>query len=118
MCYQQPSDLARAPQARALAPAEFDAFMNFHHTAFREGGAVPLKYRELTALALATLTKCAYCIDTHTRGAGQAGASAEEIAEIAFVAAAVGAGGPLAHGMLALRLHEENTAAKEPAPSA
>lgn len=107
MCYQQPSDLHLAPKVRGLAQTEFDAFMAFNDAAMRAGGAVPKKYRELIALAVATSTKCAYCIDMHTRGAEEAGATAEEIAESAFVAAAVNAGGVMGHSLLALRIHDE-----------
>jgi AhpD family alkylhydroperoxidase len=104
MTYQQHSDLTLLPQARQLARTEFDAFMAFHESVFRDGGAVPRKYRELIALAVGSAMKCGYCIDTHTRGAAAAGASGAELAE----AAAVGAGGTAAHALLALRLHEES----------
>jgi AhpD family alkylhydroperoxidase len=107
MTYQKPSDLGLVPAVRALAPDEFDAFLAFHDSVFRDGGAVPRKMRELVALAVATATRCAYCIDTHTRGATDAGATREEISEIGFVAAAVCAGGAMAHSLLALRLHAE-----------
>lgn len=62
------------------------------------------------ALGIAFTTQCAYCIDTHTRQALEAGASKEEIAEAAFVAAAVRAGGTLAHALLSLRLAGQSTA--------
>jgi AhpD family alkylhydroperoxidase len=110
MDYQQSSDLRLAPVARGLAKAEFDAFMTFHETALRPDGMVPKKYRELIALAVATATKCAYCIETHTRGAAAAGATREEMIEASFVAAAVHAGGVMAHSLLALRLHDETDA--------
>lgn len=82
--------------------------MAFNDAAMRADGAVPKKYRELIALAVATSTKCAYCIDVHTRGAGEAGATEQEIAESAFVAAAVNAGGVMGHALLALRIHGED----------
>lgn len=108
--YQRPADLALVPELVALAPTEAKAFLAFNHAAERKDGALPRKVRELVALGVALTTQCAYCIDTHTRQARQAGASREEIAETAFVAAAVRAGGTLAHALLALRLCE-----KEPA---
>jgi AhpD family alkylhydroperoxidase len=107
MCYQQASDLHLTPKVRGLAQPEFDAFMHFHEVAVREGGAIPRKYRELIAIAVATTTKCAYCLDTHARGALAAGATEEEIAEASFVSAAVNAGGAMAHSLLALRLYGE-----------
>ena len=108
MTYQQQSDLTMLPQARRLARTEFDAFMAFHESVFRDGGAVPLKYRELIALAVGSALKCGYCIETHTNGAAAAGASDAELTEAVLVAAAVGAGGTAAHALLALRLHEES----------
>jgi AhpD family alkylhydroperoxidase len=102
--YQNPDDLARVPELLALAPVEGKAFLAFNHSVERPDGAVPRKYRELIALGVAFTTQCAYCIDTHTRQAREAGASKEEIAEAAFVAAAVRAGGTLAHALLSLRL--------------
>jgi AhpD family alkylhydroperoxidase len=103
--YQHPDDLALVPELLALAPAEAKTFLAFNHAAERADGAIPRKYRELIALGVAFTTQCAYCIDTHTRHAREAGATKEEIAEAAFVAAAVRAGGTLAHALLALRLH-------------
>ena len=104
--YQHPSDLALVPQLVALAPDEAKTFLAFNHAAERSDGAIPRKYRELIALGVAFTTQCAYCIDTHTRQAREAGVTKEEIAEAAFVAAAVQAGGALAHALLSLRLHD------------
>jgi AhpD family alkylhydroperoxidase len=66
--------------------------------------APTVRSRASTALGVAFTTQCAYCIDTHTRQARENGASKQEIAEAAFVAAAVRAGGTLAHALLSLRL--------------
>ena len=104
--YQHPSDLALVPQLLALAPDEGKTFLAFNHAAERSDGAIPRKYRELIALGVAFTTQCAYCIDTHTRPARTAGATKEEIAEAAFIAAAARAGGTLAHALLSLRLHD------------
>lgn len=106
--YQKPSDIALVPELLALAPTEGKAFLAFNHAAERDDGAIPRKYRELIALAVGLTTQCAYCIDTHIRQARETGATKEEIAETAFVAAAVRAGGTLAHSLLALRLHDRN----------
>lgn len=81
MTYQQQSDLSLLPRARHLARTEFDAYLAFHESVFRDGGAIPLKYRELIALAVGSAMKCGYCIGTHTRGAADAGASRAELAE-------------------------------------
>ena len=104
--YQRREDLTIVPDLLGLAIKEGSAFMAFHHSMEREDGIIPRKYRELIALGVAFTTQCAYCIDTHTRHAREAGATKQEIAEAAFVAAAVRAGGTLAHALLSLRLHD------------
>ena len=104
---QHPTDLALMPELLALAPTEGKTVLALNHAAERADGSIPRKYRELIALGVAFTTQCAYCIDTHTRQAREAGASKEEVAEATFVAAAVRAGGTLAHSLLALRLYED-----------
>jgi AhpD family alkylhydroperoxidase len=104
--YQNPTDLALVPRLLALAPTEGKTFLAFNHAVERSDGAIPRKYRELIALGVAFTTQCAYCIDTHTRQAREAGVTKEEIAEAAFIAAAVRAGGTLAHALLSLRLYD------------
>ena len=105
--YQRREDLTIIPDLLGLAPTEGNAFMAFHHSMEREDGAIPRKYRELIALGVAFTTQCAYCIDAHTKHARANGASKQEIAEAAFVAAAVKAGGTLAHSLMALRIFDE-----------
>jgi AhpD family alkylhydroperoxidase len=107
MSYQHPDDLALIPELLALAPAEAKTFLAFNHAAERADGAIPRKYRELIALGVAFTTQCAYCIDAHTKHARAHGATKQEIAEAAFVAAAVRAGGTLAHSLMALRIFDE-----------
>lgn len=80
-----------------LAPEAFKAFVAFDEAAFK-GEAVPLKYKELIAIAVALTTQCTYCIDIHTKRARKAGASEEELAETTLVAAALRAGGAMTHG--------------------
>jgi AhpD family alkylhydroperoxidase len=104
--YQRREDLAAVPDLLGLAIPEGRAFLAFNHAVEREDGVIPRKYRELIALGTAFTTQCAYCIDTHTRHARAHGASKQEIAEAAFVAAAVKAGGALAHSLLALRIFD------------
>ncbi|MGJ4892549.1 carboxymuconolactone decarboxylase family protein [Bradyrhizobium sp. HKCCYLRH3099] len=104
--YQKPSDIQSVPQLMALAPAEAKAFLAFNHACERADGAIPAKYRELISLAVALTTQCAYCLDVHTAAAVKAGATREELAETAMIAAAVRAGGTLAHALLALRLFD------------
>ncbi len=105
--YQSPKDFQRIQQLLSLAPEEGRAFMAFDHAAKRAEGRIPPKTRELVALAVALTTQCAYCLDVHARAARKAGASAEELAELVSIAAAVRAGATMGHGLLALRLYEE-----------
>lgn len=81
------------------------AFNDFNSAVFAtEGREIPLKYRELIALAVALTTQCVYCIDGHTGNAVKAGATQGELAEAAWVAAALRAGASYAHGRLAFKL--------------
>lgn len=105
--YQQSDDLAAVSRLLALAEPEGRQFLAFNHAAERQDGAIPRKYRELIALGVALTTQCAYCIDVHTGHARAHGVTETELAETAFVAAAVRAGGTLAHALLALRLFGE-----------
>ena len=80
-----------------LAPEAMKAFVAFDAAAFR-GQAVPLKYKELIAVAVALTTQCPYCIEIHSKRAKKAGASEEELAETTLVAAALRARGAKTHG--------------------
>lgn len=104
--YQTPDDLKSVPALIALAPVEVNAFLAFNHAVERKDGLIPPKYRELISLAVALTTQCAYCLDVHTAQAAKAGATREEVAETALIAAAVRAGGTLGHALLAQRLFE------------
>jgi AhpD family alkylhydroperoxidase len=109
--YQARGDIARVPWLLALAPTEGQAVMAYNAAAERADGKIPRKYRELIALGVALTTQCSYCIDVHTRHAREHGVTNEELAEAAFVAAAVRAGGTLAHSLMALRLFDEHAGA-------
>jgi AhpD family alkylhydroperoxidase len=90
-------NFAKLKKLGALAPAAMDAFMALTKTATAEG-AIPVKYKELMAVAVAVTTQCPYCIDYHTKEARKAGATDEELAEAILVAAALRAGGAVTHG--------------------
>src|SRR5712675_1459344 len=105
--YHDPEDLKLIPELKKLAPDEFKGFVALDSIVGKEGGAIPRKYRELMALAVACTTQCPYCLDVHTRGAKRAGATREEVAEVAFIAAALRAGAAVTHGTLALKLFDK-----------
>ncbi len=102
--YHDPSDLRLFKEMRKLAPSDFEAWLNLNKITAREDGAVPKKYRELIAVAVAVTTQCPYCIEAHAKAAKEAGASKEELVETAFVAAALRAGGAATHGAMALKI--------------
>jgi AhpD family alkylhydroperoxidase len=80
-----------------LAPEAFKTFLAFDEAVFRHG-VVPLKYKELMAIAVALTTQCPYCIDIHTKRAKKAGATEQELAETTLIAPALRAGGAVTHG--------------------
>ena len=105
--YNAHSDLARLDELQKLAPKEFSAFARLDAIVGRTDGAIPQKYRELIALAVAFTTQCPYCLDVHTAAAKAAGATREEVVETSFIAAALRAGAAVTHGTLALKLFDE-----------
>jgi AhpD family alkylhydroperoxidase len=104
--YHESEDLKLLPELKKLAPEEFKGFVALDSIVGRDDGAIPRKYRELLALAVAFTTQCPYCLDVHTRNAKRAGATREEVAEAAFIAAALRAGAAATHGTLALKLFD------------
>ena len=104
--YHDTDDLKRLRDLRAAAPAEFEAWLNLDKIVGRDGGAIPVKTRELIAIAVAHTTQCVYCIDVHVKAAKKAGATREEVAEAVLIAAALRAGGAAAHGSLAMKCYD------------
>ena len=105
--YHDPEDLKLIPELKKLAPDEFKGFVALDAIVAKEGGAIPRKYRELIAIAVACTTQCPYCLDVHTRNAKKAGATREEVTEATFLAAALRAGAAVTHGALALKLFDK-----------
>ncbi len=106
MSYQDPTDFKQLPALIALAKPEADSFAAFDKAVARSDGAIPPKYRELIAVAVGLTTQCAYCLDVHTGRALAAGATREELAEVAFITAALRGGAALGHGLMMLRMAE------------
>lgn len=93
-------------ERRELVPETSAAFQNFSRQVFAEG-ALPEKTKQLIAVAVAHVTQCPYCIDSHTKIAGRKGATREEIMEAIWVAAEMRAGGAVAHSAIAIHaMHE------------
>src|SRR5215467_3925907 len=94
-------NLAKIKKMNELAPELMKAFWAFDKIAVADG-AIPVKYKELIAVAVALTTQCPYCIDIHSGNARKAGATEAEIAEAAIVAAALRAGAAVTHATHAL----------------
>jgi AhpD family alkylhydroperoxidase len=101
---QPTADLANL--RKQLAPDIHDAFTAFSARVFADG-ALPVKTKQLIAVAVAHVTQCPYCIRGHTRAAVRHGATSEEVMEAIWVAAEMRAGGAYAHSALALDTIEE-----------
>src|SRR5947207_14322122 len=84
-------NLTKLKKMDSLAPELMKAFWAFDKAAVAEG-AIPVKYKELIAVAVALTTQCPYCIDIHTANARKAGATEVELTEAAMVAASLRAG--------------------------
>src|SRR6266446_4688901 len=95
------NNLAKLKKMDSLAPEVMKAFWAFDKAAVAEG-AIPVKYKELIALAVAVTTQCPYCIDIHSGNARRASATDVEMTEAAMVAAALRAGGAVTHATHAL----------------
>lgn len=96
------TNLGRVKDLGAHAPEAMKAFVAFDKAALAPG-AIPGKYKELMALAVAFTTQCPYCIELHANKAKEYGASDAEIAESVLVTAALRAGGAVTHGTHALK---------------
>ena len=90
-------NLAKFKTIGELAPEAFKAFVAFDEAVMKYG-VIPLKYKELMAVAVALTTQCPYCIEIHAKKAKKAGATELELAETSLITAALRAGGAVTHG--------------------
>ncbi len=95
------ANLAKLKKMDDLAPEVMKAFWAFDKISVADG-AIPVKYKELIAIAVALTTQCPYCIDIHTNNARKAGVTDAEIVEAAMVAASLRAGAAVTHASHAL----------------
>jgi AhpD family alkylhydroperoxidase len=94
-------NLAKLKILDANAAEGMKAFWAFDKAAMAPG-AIPVKYKELMALAVAFTTQCPYCIDIHAKKARAAEATEQEIAEVVVISAALRAGAAITHGTHAI----------------
>ena len=91
------NNLSKLPNIGKLSPETMSAFQAWDKLALSDG-AIPKKYKELMAIAVALTTQCPYCIEVHRQAAVKAGVTEQELAEVVHVAAALRAGGAITHG--------------------
>ena len=91
------TNLKRIGTYGKLAPEAMAGFKTFDQAALADG-AIPKKYKELMAIAVALTTQCAYCIEVHRKAAVSAGATEADLAETVFIASALRAGAAVTHG--------------------
>src|SRR5436190_5837129 len=94
-------NLTKIKKMNNLAPEAMKAFWAFDKLAVAEG-AIPVKYKELIAVAVAVTTQCPYCIEIHAANARRAGATEAELVEAGMVAASLRAGAAVTHATHAL----------------
>lgn len=95
-------NLTKLKQLEANAPEALKTFFAFDKAAMADG-AIPVKYKELMAVAVALTTQCPYCIEIHSTRARDSGATTQELAETVAVAAALRAGAAMTHGTHAIK---------------
>lgn len=95
------ANLKKLRTMKELVPEGMAAFDAFNAAVFKDG-ALPVKVKELIAVAVAMTTQCPYCIEVHVKKAKAAGASEAELTEATLVAAALRAGGAVTHGAHAI----------------
>jgi AhpD family alkylhydroperoxidase len=105
--YHDPADVRRLRDMKALAPADYEAWVGLNKIVARTDGAIPRKYREIIAVAVACAIQCPFCIEAHSKAARAAGATREEVVEATLVASAIRAGAATTHGTMALKFFEQ-----------
>jgi AhpD family alkylhydroperoxidase len=95
------ANLRKIKTLKELAPEGMAAWAALNDVSMKDG-AIPRKYKELMAVAVGFTTQCPYCIEVHAKAARAAGATDQEIAEAAVVAASLRAGGAITHATHAI----------------
>ena len=102
------SNLERLGELVELAPESLKAFLHFDDVVYKDGH-FSLKIKEAIAVAVAHVTGCAYCMETHAKRFKEAGGTKEEMMEAIVVASTVMGGGTLARGVNALNAYDRGT---------
>lgn len=104
--YYDSSNLKKIPELMNLAPQASASFLSFEKDVYHSMNHIPLKMKELIAIAVAHVTGCPYCIDVHVKKFKELGGEREEIFEAVLVAASTRAGAILSHATHALEAFE------------
>jgi AhpD family alkylhydroperoxidase len=91
---------------REYVPGVLSGYAEIHKGAMGDG-ALPAKFKELIALAIAVTRECDGCIASHARGAARRGASEAEVAEMIGVAIMMNGGPGTVWGPRALSAFRE-----------
>ena len=91
------ANLSNLPHLKSLTPQTMHAFETFDRAAMAPG-AIPRRYKELIAVAVALATQCPYSLEVHRTNAVNAGVTETELAEVIFIASAMRATAAIAHG--------------------
>ena len=75
-----------------------ERFFGYYGAVFADG-ALSVREKDLTALAVAHIVQCPYCIDAYTKGSLEAGSDLDQMTEAVHVAAAVRSSSTLLFGM-------------------
>ncbi|MDQ8735017.1 carboxymuconolactone decarboxylase family protein [Paenibacillus sp. LHD-38] len=105
--YYDRSNLNRIPELMKLSPQAAAAFLTFEKEIYHSSEVLPLKTKELIAIAVAHVTGCPYCIDVHVKRYTEIGGTREEMFEAVLVAASTRAGAVLSHATHALSSIED-----------
>ncbi len=90
-------DQLKLKKMNTFAAEVMKSFRAFDKAAVAGNGSIPVKFKELIAVAIAFTTQCPYCIDIHSGNARKAGATDAEMIEAAMIAAALRAGAAVTH---------------------
>ena len=96
-CYD-PAHLPRFSEIGEQAPELAAKFFEWYGSVFADG-ALSAREKALIGLGVAFAVQCPYCIDAYTQDGLSKGCDAEQLTEVAHVAAAIRGGAALIHGL-------------------
>lgn len=97
--YYERTDLGNFAAVGDYAKPLMQKFWAYYNAVLAEDGALTRREKALIALAVAHSKQCPYCIDSYTNTLADMGVGPDEMHEAVHVAAALGAGVDLVHGV-------------------